>query len=168
MSSVHLRPLRPDDAELLFTGLTNPELYTYLEEAPPASKDWLAERFSVLAAGAPSGVGETWLNWVIEDSTSRLALGTAQATIYEDGAPTSIAYLLFRQSWGQGFASAAVKHVLHQLATNFGVTEVQAEIHEQNERSWRLVERLGFQHVDTVPEDGYHDLIYRRRTSALE
>ena len=86
MSSVHLRPLRPDDAELLFTGLTNPELYTYLEEAPPASKDWLAERFSVLAAGAPSGVGETWLNWVIEDSTRGLTLGTACLLYTSDAA----------------------------------------------------------------------------------
>lgn len=167
LPSVHLRPLEVGDAGRLFEGLSNRSIYTFLEQDPPKSPELLEERYRFLVAGAPANIGETWLNWVVEDPNSGQAFGTAQATIRDSSRPASIAYVLLPEWWGRGIASAAVTQLLDVLAEQFEVAEARAEIHERNVRSIQVVERLGFVHVDTVQENGYVDLIYVRTTQML-
>ncbi len=155
---VRLEPLREAHADALFDGLSDPDLYTYLDEAPPPSLDWLRRRFATLARGAPPDVDETWRNWVIVAPDGRL-LGTTQATIRPAG-PTSIAYVLVTDEQHRGYGRAAVRQMLQVLAADHGRHDLQAEIDPRNERSARLVRALGFTRSGTVASDD----IYVRRS----
>ena len=139
---MRLQPLRVEHATPLFAVLGEPALYIHLDEEPPPSADWLAQRFAALVGGAPPETDETWLNWVIVDVCGAL-VGTAQATVRR-AAPTSVAYVVGLGAQGRGLARGAVGQMLDELAARYGVDMVQAEIDPANERSIRLVESLGF------------------------
>ncbi|MEM9464420.1 MAG: GNAT family N-acetyltransferase [Actinomycetota bacterium] len=145
-----LEPLTAEHAADLFPHLRDPELYRHLDEDPPPDPEWLARRFAALAAGAPAGRDEVWLNWAIRAEGA--LVGTTQATVRSDG-PTSIAYVIGRAVWGRGVARAATAEMLECLALDHGVVEVQAEIDPANERSIRLVDALGFRDAGIVGSD---------------
>lgn len=149
-------------AQLLLPGLLDERIYDYIDGTAPESLEWLRQRFRFLAEGAPRSLPETWLNWAIHDTATSHPVGTVQATIPQSGQPTSIAYVLVPGSWGRGHGRSAVELLLDELATQHGVRVVQAEIHEENERSIRLVEALDFVHEETVPEGDHVELIYRK------
>ncbi|WP_146004609.1 GNAT family N-acetyltransferase [Brevibacterium paucivorans] len=46
--------------------------------------------------------------------------------------------------WGKGIASRSTEWLLGRLHDEYGVTEAQVEIHEQNVKSLKLARRLGF------------------------
>ena len=57
----------------------------------------------------------------------------------------AIAYVLASRFWGQGFATAAVELMIAELQARYGVRSISAVLRRTNERSRRLLERLGFE-----------------------
>lgn len=79
----------------------------------------------------------------------------------------SIGYVADVDHEGKGYITEAVKAVLQMLFIDLRAHRVQADCHEANERSWRLLERCGFRregHLrdNKVNSDGsYHgDYLY--------
>lgn len=147
---VELEVLRAEHADALFERLCNPTIYRFLDEDPPTSLEWLRRRFEQLSAGAPEGVDEVWLNWVVRRGES--VVGTTQATVRADGV-ASIGYVLVVEAWGSGIGRSAVEMTLARLGSEHGVSVVQAEIDPQNQASIRLVEALGFEDGGTIGDD---------------
>jgi RimJ/RimL family protein N-acetyltransferase len=141
-----MEPLAPPHAPLLFTGLADPRLYTYVPEEAPTSLDALARRFEHLAAGCPDH-GEVWRNWVMFEGAA--PVGMLQASVYADRHAV-IAYMLLYPFWGQGLAAEGVSWMLAELAAHDRAIRAEAYIDTHNERSLRLVRRLGFQHRATI------------------
>jgi ribosomal-protein-alanine N-acetyltransferase len=128
----------------LFGGLSEPNLYQYIEEKPPASIEWLETRYDKLEKRrSPSG-GELWLNWALRDKTRQDYVGYCQSTVMLGGR-ASIAYVIFRERWRRGYASEAVERMLRFLRERLGVSVVFATVDLANIRSVRLLRRLGFE-----------------------
>ncbi|MEQ1804186.1 MAG: GNAT family N-acetyltransferase [Burkholderiaceae bacterium] len=137
-----LEPQCAGHAQAVFDVLDDPAVYTYLDDAPPASAAVLRERFLRLESRASADGREQWLNWAIRLDTGGVA-GIVQATVCEGGLAW-IAFVVGREFWGQGVAQRAARAVLDEGCARYGVTEWLATADERNGRSIRLLARLGF------------------------
>lgn len=163
-----LEPQTAEHAEAMFTVLSDPALYEY-ENKPPASLEWLHIRFSKLESRCSPDGSEAWLNWVIRLPSFGL-IGYVQATVRSDG-HAYIAYIVSSRFWGKGFARRAVEAMIADLAESYDVHTLWAVFKEENFRSQRLLERLGFY---PVPPDLYaehsvepNELLFNRECSLM-
>ncbi len=140
-ATLTLEPQVAAHATAMFVVLSDPAIYAY-ENAPPASLEWLQERFHKLETRQSADGTEQWLNWVIRLPTSAL-IGYVQATVYPTGA-AEIAYVLSSAYWGRGLARQAVEAMIGELVTHYNVQTLLATLKRANYPSLRLLERLGF------------------------
>jgi [ribosomal protein S5]-alanine N-acetyltransferase len=139
--SLRLEPQVAAHAEEMFLVLSDPAIYEY-ENAPPASIEWLRERFTKLETRQSPDGSQQWLNWVVRLPTCEL-IGYVQATVHADGR-AAIAYELAGRYWGRGLARQAVQAMIRELAGTYGVRRLSAVLRRENIRSFRFLERLGF------------------------
>jgi RimJ/RimL family protein N-acetyltransferase len=139
--TLRLEPQTAAHAAEMFVVLSDPAIYEY-ESEPPQSLEGLRERFAELESRRSPNGREQWLNWVIRLPDGRLA-GYVQATVHPDR-HASIAYELNSSHWGRGLARQAVEAMLGELATHHGVPRATAVLKQVNQRSLRLLQRLGF------------------------
>jgi RimJ/RimL family protein N-acetyltransferase len=136
-----LEPQLAAHAAEMFTVLGDPAIYEY-ENEPPPSVEWLSARFARLESRRSADGREQWLNWVIRLPGSGL-IGYVQATVHANG-HAAIAYELASAWWGRGLASEAVRAVIGELAQRHGARSLGAVLKRDNQRSLRLLQRLGF------------------------
>ena len=136
-----LEPLTRDHAEAMYEVLRDPELFTYLDYGPPPSAEHLRGVYEELEARVSPDGSQLWLNWAVRPRGAE-PVGFVQATVA--GADAWVAYVLARKSWGRGFAAEATQAVIDHVRSACGVTRFLATTDEGNERSLRLLRRLGF------------------------
>ena len=158
-----LEPLVAGHAEALYEVLSEPELYRYLDYGPPPSLEHLRSVYEELEARVSPDGSQLWLNWAVRPH-GRAPVGFVQATV--GGADAWVAYVLARESWGRGFASEAVRAMIGHLRSACGVTRFLATTDEGNERSVRLLRRLGFR-AATEAEWREHELSAAERLFVL-
>ena len=140
-SRLLLEPQVAAHAEAMFEVLSDPAIYEF-ENAPPASLEWLRERFSKLETRRSGDGFEDWLNWVVCERGGA-PIGYVQATVQADRR-AFIAYEMASAFWGRGLGREAVAAMIDALAAQYGVHTVQAVFKRANFRSRRLLEALGF------------------------
>ena len=141
-----LEPLTEAHADELLEPLADPRLYVHVPQDPPVSLAALRERFVFLGARRSPVGDQLWLNWVMRDKHDGQARGRVQATV-TTGARAWIAYEVFPEHWGRGFATEACRRMIEWLIDTLGVQQFAAEVDSLNSASLRLLERLGFQRV---------------------
>jgi len=141
-----LEPLETRHAARMFDVLSDPAIYEY-ENQPPQSLQWLTERYRRLESRKSPDGDEQWLNWVVVLDGE--PLGYVQATLIAEGRAW-VAYEFASAYWGRGLASRAVRAVIEELATGYGVRTMLAVLVGVNHRSMRLLERLGFARADAA------------------
>lgn len=144
-SDLTLEPQLAAHAEMMFAKLSDPAIYEY-ENAPPVSLEWLRTRYTKLESRRSADGREQWLNWVVRllgGHGSGELIGYVQATVRADGSAL-IAYEFASAYWGRGLASQAVTAMLAELASHYQMREFWALLKRKNNRSMRLLERLGF------------------------
>ncbi|HKN07155.1 MAG TPA: GNAT family N-acetyltransferase [Thermoplasmata archaeon] len=139
--------LRMEHAAKLYAVLRDPRIYTFISDDPPSSVGDLEARFARYLKGPAPSSGALFLNWAVRLKTGGDYIGTLQATIDIGGRRASVAYLLGPGFWGKGLASEALGALLGWLFSRGGVISAEARIDTRNERSVRLVRRLGFELV---------------------
>lgn len=142
-----LEPQLAAHAPEMFEVLSDPAIYEF-ENAPPESQARLAERYARLETRLSNDGSEHWLNWVLRLPDGRLA-GYVQATVVP-GAVGYVAYELASRYWRRGIGSCAVRAMIEELATQYGVRTVVAVLKARNHRSLALLEHLGFSRADPV------------------
>src|SRR5699024_428398 len=146
-NSLILEPLKKDHASRLFEVLKDPKIYNYIPEDPPTNKEALTDKFDTLSQGAPSHLGELWLNYAVYDSEISQYVGTLQATIFMNSKKASVSYLLDPNYWGRGYATQALLLMIKQLIKEYEVIEFEACMDTRNTKSIELVKRLGFEYI---------------------
>ena len=145
-SGMQLEPQTAAHAEAMFAVLNDSAVFTYIDEAPPASVTALRDRYARLETRLSADGREHWLNWVIRLDGGPLA-GFVQATVVPNGLAW-IAFVLGRGHWGRNHAWHASRAMLDELASRYGVTRWLATADRDNRRSIALLKRLGFELAD--------------------
>lgn len=142
-----LEPLSVAHAPAMFDLLRDPAIYTYLDFGPPPSLEHLVSVYRQLETRTSPDGSEQWLNWIV---CAPAPIGVVQATVR--GEVAEVAYLLAPMSWGRGYAFEAVSAMLTALSP---LRRYYAKVDVANERSIRLLQRLGFTEVaDVQPSSG--------------
>ena len=136
-----LEPQVASHSDVMFDVLSDPAIYEY-ESEPPASREILRERFLRLETRHSGDGTQQWLNWVVRLAAGP-ALGYVQATVRRDRT-TNIAYVFASRYWGHGYATRSVQAMIDELAAHYGVCQFDAIAKRRNERSLRVLARLGF------------------------
>jgi [ribosomal protein S5]-alanine N-acetyltransferase len=148
-SRLVLEPLLAAHADALYPMLCDPRQLEFLDHGAPASLDALRERQRKLESRRSADGREHWLNWAIVLRDEGDAIGFVQATVQEDHRAW-VAYQVATARWGQGLASEATRAMVDHLASHYAVTQCLATVDRRNERSWRLLERLGFARAEAA------------------
>jgi RimJ/RimL family protein N-acetyltransferase len=144
MTRVTLEPLRVEHAEEMVAVLADPSLYAFAGGAPPSLAQ-LRARYAAQVAGG--GEGERWLNWVVREVASGVAVGYVQATVR--GPEASIAWVIRAGYQGRGFAGDAVLAMIELLRAE-GVERLRADIHPDHAASAAVARRAGLSPTDEV------------------
>jgi len=165
---LEIEQLCHDHAAGLVAALGDPQVGAYLGGPDVSTEAAMHDRIDRLAEGpGPGHPDERWHNFAVRRVPDGAVLGRIEATTYGDWA--EIAYVFGPATWGQGYATEATQWLLVWLHDR-GVTELWAAVHPDNNRSVRLLLRLGFEQlaVPTRPlgsfDDG--DLVFRSAAAA--
>jgi len=134
-----LRPIKLQDVDPIFESQSDPEWARYeLLPAPFTRKD--AERF---VASMVLRDRKTNPVWVV--TLGGEVIGTASMASVKNWKIAALGYGIHRRAWGQGFARETVGAVLDRsFAAYRQLRKVRAHTDPRNERSIRLLRRLGF------------------------
>ncbi len=128
-------------AEAMFPVLSDPALYTYLDDAPPISVDDLRAVYRRREAGRSPDGTERWFNWMLRLPEEGY-IGFVQASMAHPQA-CWVGYLLCRAAQGRGLATRAVACAIDHLRAQ-GAQRLLASVEAENRASIALLERLGF------------------------
>jgi len=123
--SVHLTPLRVEDAEEMVAVLADPALYAVTGGEPP-TLDGLRRRYVAQVAGSAEP-DERWLNWVVRRDEDGAAVGYVQATVAVPDAAADVAWVIGVPWQGRGYAVRAARLMIAELAA-LGVRRLVAHI----------------------------------------
>ena len=168
---LRFEPLAPAHAPSLRDALLDPAVYAFIEREPPRSEQELAAEFARRRAGPPAARSrEHWWNVAVFARDSDAGLGRLEATRIDDRA--EVAYLFGPQYWGHGYAFEAMGWFQQRLAEEKSVLTFWATVLPKNERSVRLLRRLGYAEVTGGwPELASYDegdLVFRRDARAQD
>jgi len=142
--------ITPAHAAELQEALCDHRVYEFITDHGTPTAAELLQVFTRKALGSPSTRSdETWIDYAIRSKESGIAIGRIEATILERQA--EVAYLLGPRHWGHGYASEAMKWLHQILQFQFKVFGFWAAVSPTNDRSLRLLARLGYVEAASVP-----------------
>jgi RimJ/RimL family protein N-acetyltransferase len=145
---LRLEPLMVAHADALYPVLCDPRQHEFLDQGAPASLDALRERYRRLESRRSADGSEHWLNWALLPRNGAAdAIGFVQATVCEGGRAW-VAYQVAHALQGRGLGTEATRAMVEHLAADWHVKRFMATVDRRNERSLRLLERLGFGRAD--------------------
>ena len=138
---LELRPLREADVGALFAIHADPKAMRYWD-APIWKND---ERGRAMVARDLALTASDYLRLGIESADSARLLGTcALWRIDAQCRRAEIGYILGSPNWGQGYMREALSALLDHAFGELDLNRIEADTDPRNERSTRLLERLGF------------------------
>jgi RimJ/RimL family protein N-acetyltransferase len=112
--------------------------------------DWPAQESveqvrEVLAAHIPALCDGSTLWWVAALTPDGAAIGECDLSdIDRHNRRAEVGFLFAKAYWGQGYAGEALERVIAYGFNELGLERLWARIHDGNDASRRLLERLGF------------------------
>lgn len=140
---VRLRALRDGDVDALFGLFGDPEVMRYWSS--PAFRE-RPEAEELLAQVRQGFAARTEIRWGIARRGDDVVVGTCSLFRLEpQHRRAEIGFAICRGEWGRGLAAEAVATALEFAFGPLDLIRVEADVDPRNERSTRLLERLGFQ-----------------------
>lgn len=152
-----LEPVRGSHAVELWPLVDDERMWRYFPHLRPASRDALAAIYRKWERGAPSA-DEVWLNWICRQRSTRVPVGTMQATVQRGLRAAYLAYAIYPAYQRSGYAAEASRAVIDHVRSTFAVRRILAEMDVCNEASFRLAESLGFKRIATRDREYVYEL----------
>ena len=141
--------ITPAHAAELQEALCDHRVYEFITDLGTPTADELLQVFTRKALGSPpTRSDETWIDYAVRSKESGMTIGRIEATILQGQA--EVAYLLGPRYWGYGFGFEAIRWLHQVLESEFRVFEFWATVSPNNDRSLRLLARLGYGEATSV------------------
>jgi [ribosomal protein S5]-alanine N-acetyltransferase len=139
---VALRHLTQADAQDIFAIFSNAEVMRYWSSVPMTA---IGEATAYIDHIHDSLRRRDLFQWGISDIDSHRIIGTC--TLLSVAAPherAEIGFAIARDCWGRGLAREAVTILIDFAFDRLRLHRLEADVDPRNDRSLRLLERLGF------------------------
>ncbi|MEU7871600.1 GNAT family protein [Dactylosporangium sp. NPDC049140] len=137
-----LRPFRVADAPVLSAYRSDPEVARYQGWDAPFPMEAALRVVAGLEGRDPRAEG--WFQYALELTDGGALIGDVGVNRHDEGRQAEIGFTLAPAYQGRGYAAEAVGRVVGHLLAEEGLHRVHASVDARNERSARLLERLGF------------------------
>ena len=144
---LEMLPLLREHAADLFSVLSDPLLYEFTHEVPPTSVEELYGRYALLESRRSPDGTQVWLNWVLLELTSGMAIGYVQATV--ESRQADIAWVVGTAWQRRGFATEAVIAMIVWLHCA-GVQVVRAKVHPLHAASQQVAAKAGLARTEEI------------------
>jgi RimJ/RimL family protein N-acetyltransferase len=146
----------------MFQVLSDPPLYKYITNSPPADVTTLVRQYEIWEGCRSPDGSELWLNWALRQKGNQQLIGHLQAGVLADHA--DVAWFLGGRWRHLGYATEAARAVV-DLLVRLGVREIRASINPIHTASIKVAERLGLQVTDEFRD---RELIWKRVYSSAD
>jgi len=137
-----LRRFGPDDATALAAYRSDPNVSRYQAWNSPVSVAQARLLVADFAAGEPRSLG--WFQYAVERTARPGLIGDVGVDRRDGGRQAEIGFSFAAEHQGHGFATEAVRRIVEHLLVEEGLHRVTAQCDARNDRSARLLERVGF------------------------
>jgi len=148
-TSIRIRPIRPEDADLLQTFVrdmsSESKYFRFMQAIDELTPEMLV-RFTQLDYSREMAVIA-----VTEDGADSIQLGVARYTVNPDGNSCEFATAVSDRHRGKGIGSQLME-TLMEAARNHGVRVIEGEVLSDNHRMLSLMQQLGFS-ISGTPDD---------------
>jgi ribosomal-protein-alanine N-acetyltransferase len=161
LETVHLvlRALRMEDAGFIFKEWSDPVVTYYMRDEEPLQTREQAEEMLRPLQTPEKMPGFKW--WGIELRAERQLIGTCGYCRWDKRHHRAeIGYDLWPDYWGQGLMPEALQALLRFGFEEMDLNRAEATTHTENERSQRVLAKLGFQREGLLREYYCRDGIY--------
>jgi RimJ/RimL family protein N-acetyltransferase len=137
-----LRPLAESDVADVFAVFSDPEVMRYWDGTLMTSLQDAMRYIDHIHHGFRR---HELFQWGVADSTTNAIVGTCTLTHFSPLHQRSeIGFAILKNRWGQGLGSEAVRAVVAFAFETLNLHRIEADVDPRNDRSLRLLERLGF------------------------
>ena len=145
-----LQPLTTEFTDFVFQHFSNPAVTQYLLDEPPMTDYVQAEE---LVQFYSDSARRTHNRWVIVQKNDKQPIGTCGYHKWDQrNFRAEIGYDLHPNFWGQAYMTEALKAVINTGFENMGLNRIEALVSVENNRSVRLLQRLGFRQDGVLRE----------------
>jgi RimJ/RimL family protein N-acetyltransferase len=148
-----LRQLVDADVSALFAVFSDPDVMRYWDSGPLKSRGEARLLLEDIRDGFRT---RRLFQWAVADAASDTAIGTC--TIWRVDPlhrRAEIGFALARAHWSRGLATEAVGRLIQFAFDELDLHRLEADVDPRNDRSLRLLERLGFRREGYLRER-YH------------
>jgi RimJ/RimL family protein N-acetyltransferase len=145
-----IRRLLTEDAETMSSYRSLPEVSRF-QSWEQYSIQKASELISEMKASDPSVVGK-WFQFGISLKTTGELIGDIGFLNTDEHQKSWIGFTLSSAHWGKGYAIEAVEAVLAYYSS-LGISKIWASTDPQNHSSGKLLKKLGFSLLESMPED---------------
>ena len=155
-----LRPMTPEDTDFVFRHFSSPPVNQYLLDEPPVTEYAQAEEIVQFYLELE---GKSYNRWIMVRKSDCQPIGTCGYHKWDkQHFRAEIGYDLGPDFWGQGYMREALFAVLANGFDQMRLNRIDALVYTENERSIRLLQKLGFMREgllrDYFHQDGkFHD-----------
>lgn len=137
-----MRRVAEQDTDFLFRHFSNPSVTQYLLDQPPLKERTEAEEI----VSFYNNPNQTTCNrWVLASKHDQQVVGTCGFHKWDKRYDRAeIGYDLAPDAWGQGLMSEALRAALEYGFETMGLNRVDALAYVENDRSVKLLEKMGF------------------------
>lgn len=139
--SLILRPLHTDDASMLFTYRSLPEVYCYQGWKASSLED--AQAFIADYSFSEPVCDGNWKQMAVRVRNTDALIGDCGFRVFEDR-QAEIGYTIAPDSQGQGYGTETVYGLITYLYRNLNMHRIIATTDPNNIGSIRILEKLGF------------------------
>lgn len=138
-----IRRFQEPDASVFAEYRSDPEVARYQSWTPPVTLGEAAALVEEFGAGDPAAPG--WFQYAVALRADKAVLiGDIGVNLHQNGMQAEIGFTMHPKHQGQGYATEAVRALLAYYFAERRLLRVSAECDARNERSARLLERVGF------------------------
>jgi RimJ/RimL family protein N-acetyltransferase len=137
-----LRPIEPADWRVLYPIMSDPVVMAHWDSNEVEDPDVVAQM--IVAQVEDMRTGDACY-WAVERGDDRVFVGACDLSEIDwRHKRGEVGFVLAKNAWGNGYGLEAMSAVIAHAAS-LGLKRLWARAHVGNERSERLLERLGFE-----------------------
>ncbi len=159
---LRLRMFRPEDLDAMSEITRDPEVMRYIGHGHPMTREQTrANLETIISAFRRRGFGR----WALELKETGALVGYCGLSQKDEEVGVELAYMLARAEWGAGLATEAGRACLRYGFERLGVQSIAGLTMRDNQKSRRVLERVGMRFVRDARFYGFdcaHYAIARR------
>jgi len=139
-----LRPFAPEDADVAFRWLGDPEVMRFIPTGPDRS---LADTTRRLARYIEHQAVHGFSKWIVVERRSGEPIGDSGLFVLPDSGRIDLGFRFARPYWGQGYATEVASAWIRAAFLDLGLHRLTAFAHPENAGSLRVLEKVHFRRV---------------------